>query len=170
MTSLFGGKRVLKSDARVEAYGAIDELNSWVGFVLSHISHDHLQQFLRIIQSDLFTLGGTLAGWGGDLNMVEVRVKEMEHEMDIMEKTLPKLQNFILPGGSPGGAAAHVARSVCRRAERTLVALAQQESVDPQLVKYVNRLSDLFFMLARFINKESGGEETVWTGMPRTKK
>lgn len=166
-TSLFGGKRVFKCEELVDVYGSMDELNSWVGLVVSETKFDHLRDLFVKIQSDLFTVGGSLAGWKADLSILPTRVTEMEVEIDAMEKSLPPLANFILPGGSPQAAHIHVTRSIARRVERQVVALAQRQQVDPQIIKYLNRLSDLFFMLARFINKNNHIEETVWSGIPR---
>ena len=175
LTSLFGGKRVLKCEELVDVYGSIDELNSWVGLIASQLAVPDVQQFLAIIQSDLFVIGSFFAGSRVDLDMVDGRVKEMEARIDVLEKELPKLRNFILPGGSQLGSLMHVARSICRRVERQTVALAQKsarnasasvaggENVDPVIIKYLNRLSDLFFMLARFINKQSETPEIIWT-------
>ncbi len=168
-TSLFGGKRVLKSDPQVDLYGSIDELNSYVGLVAGQTTDATTKQFLFTIQGDLLTIGSVLAGWGGNLDALVGRVDEMEKHIDDMEKTLPPLQNFILPGGSLGGSLAHVARGVARRVERQLVSYAQKSEVDERIIKYVNRLSDLFFMLARFINKNDGVTETIWSGIPRNK-
>lgn len=177
MTSLFGGKRVLKSEALVDVYGSMDELNSWVGLVISEIKHEHLRELLTKIQSDLFTIGGNLAGWKTDLSVLPTRVTEMEVEIDAMESKLMPLTNFILPGGVSSAARIHLARSVVRRVERQAVALAQKpaspagrQKVDPAMIKYLNRLSDLFFVTARFINKDNHVEEVVWSGIPRQKK
>ncbi len=169
-TSLFGGKRVLKCEQLVKVYGSIDELNSWVGLIASQITVPDVQQFLATIQSDLFTIGSTLAGWKGDLGGLNDRVKEMEARIDGMEKKLPPLKNFILPGGSTLGAYTHIARGICRKVERQAVALVQKELVDPLIIKYLNRLSDLFFMLARFINKQTNQPEVIWSGIERKKK
>ena len=163
-TSLFGGKRVLKCEELVDAYGSMDELNSWVGLIISEIKHVHLKELLMKIQSDLFTIGGNLAGWKTDLLALPTRVTEMEVEIDAMEEKLPKLTNFILPGGATAAARVHLTRSVTRRVERQVVALAQKQEVDPSIIKYLNRLSDLFFVLARFINKQENGKEIVWKG------
>lgn len=171
-TSLFGGKRVLKCEELVDVYGSIDELNSWVGLIASQLTVPDVQQFLAIIQSDLLSIGSALAGWKSDSKGValkgssgqglEERVGDMEARIDAMEDQLPPIKNFILPGGSLLGAYAHVVRSICRRVERQTVALAQKENVDPMIIKYLNRLSDLFFMLARFINKQSETPEIIW--------
>lgn len=167
-TSLFGGKRVSKSDALVDAYGSVDELNSWIGMVAAALPKSEKKEFLHKIQADLFTIGGALAGWkDADLSILPARVTEMEVEIDVMEKELPELNTFILPGGSVAGAHVHVTRSVCRRAERLLVALFQKQTVNPDIIQYLNRLSDLFFQLARFINKNAGAVETQWKGINR---
>ena len=169
-TSLFGGRRVFKNDPVVDVYGSIDELNSWVGLLASEIFQEDIQTFLHTIQSDLFTIGSTLAGWqGGKLNNLEKRATEMEERIDEMEKSLSPLTNFILPGGSPTGAHVHIVRSICRRVERQLVGLGQLQKIDGNIIKYVNRLSDLFFVLARYINKHAQVEEVAWIGIPRQK-
>jgi len=152
-TALFGGKRVSKSDPLVDLYGSVDELNSWLG--LFHDKH------LAIIQSDLFTIGSVLAGWKGNLDFIDIRVDEMEHWIDEMDTKMPPLANFILPRGQM-----NVARSVCRRVER----LAVKENADPKIIKYLNRLSDLLFTMARYINKKQNKGEIVWSGIPRSKK
>ena len=166
-TALFGGKRVLKCEELIDVYGSLDELNSWVGLVASQIKSADDHRFLSVIQSDLFTIGSVLAGWKGSLVNIEKRVPEMEKRIDVMDKDLLKLTNFILPGGSQLGAHIHVARSIARRVERQAVALSQKQTVDPVLLKYLNRLSDLFFMFARFINAQAGAEEVSWKGIPR---
>lgn len=169
-TSLFGGKRVLKCEELVDVYGSMDELNSWVGLIISEIKHAHLRELLTKIQSDLFTIGGNLAGWPADLSALPTRVTEMEVEIDAMETKLTPLTNFILPGGASQAARIHLARSVTRRVERQVVALAQKQKVDPSIIKYLNRLSDLFFVTARFINKDNHVEEVIWSGIPRQRK
>jgi len=151
-TALFGGKRVAKSNSQVELYGSIDELNSWLGLFKD--------KHLAVIQSDLFTIGSTLAGWKGNLDFIDLRVKEMEDWIDAMDKKLPPLTNFILPSGQM-----HVARNVCRRVER----LAVRSEANPQIIKYLNRLSDLLFTYARFINKKQKIKELTWSGIPRTR-
>jgi len=182
-TALFGGKRVLKCEELVDVYGSLDELNSWVGLISSQIKSADVRRFLSVIQSDLFTIGSVLAGWKGSLVNIEKRVPEMEKRIDAMEKDLPKLNTFILPGGSPLGANIHVTRSICRRVERQAVDLFQGHqgqtlkekgltlSVSDEgkkiILKYLNRLSDLFFVLARYINQKDGYKETIWVGMKR---
>jgi len=168
-TSLFGGKRVLKCEELVDVYGSIDELNSWVGFITSEFDAPDIGQFLAAIQSDLFTIGSVLAGWKGDLSELTPRIKEMEARIDLMERDLPAIRNFILPGGTHLGAHTHVARAICRRVERQIVALSQKQHVDPIILTYINRLSDLFFMLARFINVKAGHLEVIWSGINKSK-
>ena len=176
-TSLFGGKRVLKCEELVEVYGSLDELNSWIGHVASLFPSPDVKQFLQTIQSDVFTIGSTLAGWkNGDLTALESRVKEMEARIDAMEESLHPIRNFILPGGAELAAHTHITRSICRRVERQLVSLKVREVQEVQevqevregdvdvMIKYLNRLSDLFFMLARFINKQENVEEVIWNG------
>jgi cob(I)alamin adenosyltransferase len=149
-TALFGGKRVSKADPLVELYGSVDELNSWLGLFKD--------KHLRIVQGDLFTIGSILAGWHGNLDFIEPRITEMEHWIDEMDTSLPKLTNFILPTGQM-----NIARSVCRRVER----MAVRQKADPLIIKYLNRLSDLLFTYARFINKKQKAGEVVWSGIPR---
>lgn len=169
-TSLFGGKRVLKCNELVDVYGSIDELNSWIGLVAARIDESDVRFFLATIQADLFTIGGHLAGWKSDLSAVAKRVSLMEARIDTMEEVLPPLVNFVLPGGSELGATVHLARGVCRRVERQTVALHQKEAVDTNIITYLNRLSDLLFMLARFINRQQGVTEVIWQGIDRTGK
>jgi cob(I)alamin adenosyltransferase len=167
-TSLFGGKKVLKCEELVDVYGSIDELNSWLGLVISQISDRDITSFLQTIQRDLFTIGSTLAGWNGDISMFSRRVTDMEHRIDAMEKTLPPLNNFILPGGSTAGSEIHVARSICRRVERQTVSLHTHTNNDTkpfaEIIQYLNRLSDYLFMFARFVNQKEGKGEIVWNG------
>ena len=169
-TSLFGGKRVLKCEELVDVYGSIDELNSWMGRIASNLESADVRQFLSAIQSDLFTIGSHLAGWKTDLSSLPKRVNEMEARIDLLEKMLPQLRNFILPGGTPLASDIHLARAVCRRVERQTVAFSQKEDVDGKILIYLNRLSDLLFMLARFINKEEGIVEVVWSGIDQIQK
>ncbi len=157
-TALFGGKRVLKCHELVEVYGSIDELNSWLGYILTSLTDKKLNKFLTIVQSDLFSIGSTLAGWKGDITHLEKRVGEMEKLIDSLDKKLPELTNFILPGGSVAGSRLHIARSIARRVERQAVKI----HADRRIIMYLNRLSDALFILARFINKKSGLRESIW--------
>lgn len=165
-TSLFGGKRVLKCEELVDVYGSIDELNSWVGLIASQIKTKDIQEFLFLIQKDLFTIGSNLAGWKANLTVLPQRVKEMEKQIDQMEQKVGKLQNFILPGGTLLGSFIHLARAVCRRVERQTVAFFQGQTLKEKglTLMYLNRLSDLFFMFARFINKQENVQEHIWKG------
>ncbi len=163
-TSLFGGKRVLKCEELVDVYGSIDELNSWMGLIGEKLKDKSKKVFLHTIQSDLFTIGSTLAGFKGNLQLPEPRISEMEKEIDLMDKELPHLTNFILPGGCELAAHIHIARSVCRRVERQTVSLSKKQQVNPVIIKYLNRLSDLLFTLARVINKQENIREVVWSG------
>ncbi|MFZ5535597.1 MAG: cob(I)yrinic acid a,c-diamide adenosyltransferase [Patescibacteria group bacterium] len=169
-TALFGGKRVLKCEELVDVYGSIDELNSWIGMVAGVIDTADVQTFLFAIQTDLFTVGSHLAGWTADLSVLPKRVSEMEARIDVLDDTLPKLTNFILPGGTKLASEIHLARAVCRRVERQLVSLGQKQTVDPKIYVYLNRLSDLLFMLARFINHTAGVVEVTWQGIDRKAK
>jgi cob(I)alamin adenosyltransferase len=162
-TSLFGGKRVRKSEQLVEAYGTVDELNSWIGLICSETEEEHLVRLLREIQSDLFVIGAKLAGGKTDLAVLETRVTQMEVEIDAMEHTLPELNNFILPGGTSHASHIHIARNVCRRAERRIVALPETFHIHPSVIKYLNRFSDLLFVLARFINSKSQTGDVLWS-------
>ena len=167
-TSLFGGKRLTKDDLRVEAYGNVDELNSLLGTVLSEQPPDNIAKKLLRIQEELFVLGTGLAS-PGILKVKIPRVKKpfitrLEQEIDSWDKNLPKLRNFILPGGSKVGSQLHLARSVARRAERSIAALSQNEKINKNAQIYINRLSDWLFVLARYVNKLEGQEEKIWKG------
>jgi cob(I)alamin adenosyltransferase len=166
-TSLFDGTRVLKSSRRVETYGSIDELNSLLGNAIAQIRSKN--QELRIkkemekIQHDLFEVGSALAvPHAMPVNGLESRPKDFEELIDWMTGELPELKQFILPGGSRAGAAFHVCRTVARRAERQVVSLMQKEEVDTNIVIYLNRLSDLFFTVARYVNHVEKKKEIVW--------
>lgn len=182
-TSLFGGTRVPKNDARIEAYGTIDELNSTIGVARAAASPAHLpsriDETLADVQADLFEIGAHLASPGTSrFPGVDVaRIENLEHEIDAMEQELEPLKVFILPGGAPGAAALHISRTVCRRAERLVVGLvaavnvaavndaAVNDETEATLssIRYLNRLSDYLFVAARFANKEAGVEDVPWT-------
>lgn len=166
-TGLFGGDRVRKDHIRIAAYGAVDELNAFLGVSQSLNDLPHLVSLLTRIQNHLFNLGALLATPQKDrLKGMHGIQKEdiifLEQSIDELEKDLPSLKNFILPGGSPLGASLHVARTVCRRAERDIVALASHEGVEPEMIAYVNRLSDFLFVLARWVNFKKGIPEKLW--------
>ncbi len=155
-TSLYGGTRVEKADPRVEAYGAVDELNSQIGVARAHIKARKLDQILKNIQRDLWSLGGDLASELVSANVPRIskeQLDRLESVTDELNSRLPVLRRFILPGGSIAGAELHVARTVCRRAERRIVALSKVESINPEVLPYINRLSSFLFVLARAVNK-----------------
>jgi cob(I)alamin adenosyltransferase len=166
-TSLFDGTRVSKADARVDAYGEVDELNAWLGLVrASGLDRDIDEEVVRI-QHDLFALGARLAdpaskiaGRVAKAAITEDDVTRLEGVIDRLETELPPLRRFILAGGTPAGAALHVARGVCRRAERRMIAL--EPAPEGVLVRYINRLSDLLFVAARAVNHRAGVPETEW--------
>lgn len=170
-TRLANGEQVHKTHPRVEAMGDVDELNSLIGVLESHLSlDDELSPVLRRIQNDLFDLGGELAVADESYTVMTLeRISELEVILDNYNETLPPLKNFILPGGTPNAAHAHLARSTCRRSERRLVDLAQLENVNPQAVAYLNRLSDLLFVLARVLARRGGAEEVLWEQRKTTK-
>jgi cob(I)alamin adenosyltransferase len=173
-TGLFGGGRVAKTNPRVEAYGEVDELNSVIGWVLSQDVDGSVSEELLRVQADLFTIGAQLATpeertRGNKPSVPELgagRIAALERWIDAMEHFLPELRTFILPGGTPPAAALHVARTVCRRAERRVIGLAENEQLNPILIVYLNRLSDALFVAARFVNHRSGAAEQAWTGNP----
>ena len=155
-TSLYGGTRVEKADPRVEAYGAVDELNSQVGVARATIKVKKLDQILKDVQRDLWILGGDLASELVTANVPRItkeQLDRLESVTDDLNSGLPRLRRFILPGGSIAGAELHVARAVCRRAERRIVALSKVESINPEVLPYINRLSSFLFVLARAVNK-----------------
>ena len=165
-TSLFDGTRVSKSHPRVETYATVDELNSVLGEVLAFLPKAKFQKLakdIEAIQHDLFAIGSALAT-PHPLPVIglDTRPKEFEELIDAMTKKLPELKNFILPGGGKSGSQLHVARTLARRAERRLVALMEHEEVDPHIVKYLNRLSDLLFTMARFVNHQMKEKEIIW--------
>jgi len=166
-TSLFGGTRVGKDDPRVAAYGDVDELNAHLGLARAHLSDAEIDGELVRLQRDLFALGAQLADPTAQVasrtSKAVIRdgdVERLEQLIDRLDGELPPLRNFILAGGSPAGASLHVARAVCRRAERSMVAL--EPAVDPVLLKYINRLSDLLFVAARVVNQRAGAAEAIW--------
>jgi len=174
-TALVGGKRVAKDSPRIESYGTIDELNSIVGLARAFNSeklgqaeaHRYLDEVLAKIQDELFDLGSELAtpedaAYEGMYRVGAAEVKRIEETIDHCQKDLAPLKSFILPGGGKGGAFLHQCRTVCRRAERDLLRLSRKEELSEWPIKYVNRLSDLFFVLARWIAKHGGEEEVLW--------
>lgn len=167
-TGLGDGSRTVKDSLRVVALGDVDELNSVLGLLLTEPMPVELRECLTDIQHDLFDLGGELAIPGFE-NLAVEQVARLDAQLASYNETLPRLEEFILPGGSRAASIAHVARTVCRRAERALVALGRTESVRPELRQYLNRLSDLLFVLARVLNRHAGGTDVQWQ-QGRTKR
>jgi len=171
-TSLFGGGRVPKGHVRVEAFGTVDELNAVLGLSIAFMEDEGVRAMLSRIQTDLFTLGASLATPGSEdgTSRVETpllpgeRVGEMEGWIDAASEELPPLRSFILPGGTRGAAFLHHARTVCRRAERSVVRLKEAEGIDSVVLEYLNRLSDLLFMMARVENHRQGTQDVPWRG------
>jgi cob(I)alamin adenosyltransferase len=169
-TGLFGGGRVPKDHPRVAAYGDIDELNSVLGVVRATEPASLFDDVLESIQRDLFSIGGQLATPDpapvakalAKADLADSRVRELEEIIDQSETELPALRAFVLPAGTPKAAALHQARTVCRRAERTVVHLAQENPVPSQFIVYLNRLSDLLFILARLANHRGGTSDVTW--------
>jgi len=166
-TSLFDQTRVSKADPRVDAYGEVDELNAWLGFIRASGLDGDLDAVVAGLERDLFALGAQLADPSGRIaarvtkaSLSDADIARLEGLIDRLEAELPPLARFVLPGGSPAGAALHVARTVCRRAERRVVALVP--AADPAALRYLNRLSDLLFVLARVVNHRAGRPETEW--------
>lgn len=166
-TTLFGGKRVSKDALRVDAYGTVDELNACLGLVRAHDLSEPVAEWLETVQNDLFRLGADLATPLDVSSQWVVRMEQgsvdlLEQAIDQMTGDLPALENFILPGGTVAAANLHVARTVCRRAERLTVALQGVEPINPTALVYLNRLSDFLFVAARWVNLQAGESETRW--------
>lgn len=166
-TSLFGGKRVSKADLRIDTYGTVDELNSWIGVLRDQSVNQSRKEILVEIQDRLFTIGSILATEPENTkvkipSLAESDIELLENKMDEMDAILPPMRFFVLPGGHTSISFGHVARTVCRRAERLVIALSQTEKVDPLVIKYMNRLSDYLFMLCRTMAHELKAEETPW--------
>lgn len=160
-TGLGDGSRVAKDDPRVEAYGTVDELNSWLGMVLAQPCDGPVRDCLTAIQHELFDLGSELAV-PGYAAIEDAQVTALEVALDGFNADLPALEEFILPGGGPAAAACHVARTVCRRAERRVQPLVRAGTVRGQVPRYLNRLSDLLFVLARVLARRESGSEVMW--------
>jgi cob(I)alamin adenosyltransferase len=165
-TSLGDGSRVRKTDPRIEAYGSVDELNSYLGLALAGPLPDEFRPWLQEVQNDLFDLGADLSVPLDDrrerLRVTPVQVGRLEALCDLVNERLEPLRSFVLPGGSEAAARLHVARGACRRAERLAVSLAEETEVNPPALAYLNRLSDLLFILARAANAEAGAAEALW--------
>ncbi len=162
-TGLVDGERVQKNSARMEAIGAVDELNSLIGVLAAMEIPQNYQDFLLQIQHNLFNIGAGLASPTRS-TLLQETVDELEKEIDSLDAELPTLKQFILPGGTPAAANCHTARAVCRRAERRVLTLLQSEedSSDQSAMQYLNRLSDFLFVLARTLSRQNGGEEIFW--------
>lgn len=160
-TGLGDGERVNKDSARVESYGTVDELNSVIGLLLTTDLLDDVKRSLNRVQHELFDLGGELCMPGTTL-IPDNYVDGLEQDLDALNEDLPPLKDFILPGGSEAAARCHIARTVCRRAERCVVALAREETVNPISIRYLNRLSDYLFVAARVLARADGGAEVIW--------
>jgi len=167
-TGLIGGTRVEKNDVRLEAYGTVDELNAYIGLLLTYSIPQDVFAFLQIIQNELFIIGSYLAT---DSSKVEYNknsllgtdsIQRIEEHIDLLDSKLPVLNSFILPGGARDGAICHICRTVARRAERRLYDLDSAYSIGKEVLVYVNRLSDYFFVLSRFLTINAGGKEILW--------
>ncbi len=167
-TGLFGGDRVSKDSPRVEAYGTVDELNAVLGVARAFVQDSEVQSLLQHIQQELFDLGADLATpLTLTIKRAVPRIESkqtlvLEETIDRYEHELEPLTRFVLPSGIPGAAFLHLARTVCRRAERRVVSLAKIEGINPEIIRYLNRLSDLLFVLARLLNHRAGQQETLW--------
>ena len=166
-TRLFDGTQVRKNDSRVEAYGTVDELNAFIGAAAAFLQDEELRRILQDIQRDLFSVGAQLAdpkqhGKKQKSKLDPARVARLEETIDRFETELAPLRQFILAGGVPAAAMLHVSRTVCRRAERLVVALAEGVALDPLTIEYLNRLSDFLFVMARLVNQRHGQQEIPW--------
>ncbi len=167
-TGLVGGSRVRKYDIRLEAYGTVDELNSSIGVIRTFIISPEISDLLIEVQNKLFNIGSRLASdekgdeFTAQLSILDEHIAVLERAIDKFEEELPALSHFILPGGSKAAAQCHVARTICRRAERHVLELAAGTSVQPEIIKYLNRLSDFLFVLARKLNKDEDVIELPW--------
>ncbi|MCX2743386.1 cob(I)yrinic acid a,c-diamide adenosyltransferase [Mangrovivirga sp. M17] len=166
-TGILGGTRLPKSHIRIEAYGTVDELLSWIGMVRDQKVNEKRNDFLIRIQDRLFTLGSYLASDPEKSKVAipkinEQDIKDLEAEMDTMDENLPPLKNFVLPGGNQSVSYVHIARTVCRRAERAVVLLNEHQALDKKVIHYLNRLSDYLFVLSRMNSKELNATETPW--------
>ena len=168
-TGLTGGARVPKTHARVQAMGDVDELNSQLGVLLALKLPKPLRATLTRIQHELFNLGGELSMPGTAL-VKEADLLALEADVEALNRTLPPLKDFVLPGGTPAAAAAHLARAICRRAERAVWAVNEREPLNPAAPRYLNRLSDFLFVAARTLARAKGARETQWQGTSRGRR
>jgi cob(I)alamin adenosyltransferase len=168
-TGLFGGDRITKNSERIEAYGTIDELNSFIGLTITEVKSEDIKNLLQTIQNRLFTVGSDLATLLNEKNQKHnIRrvpkefFEETEKQIDKFDEQLKPLQNFIIPGGTKSAALLNICRTICRRAERRVVALNESTGIGDNIIIFLNRLSDLFFVLARYENMISGIPDTIW--------
>ena len=167
-TSLIGGTRVPKNNARIEAYGTVDELNSWIGMVRDQLDVESWISVLIEVQDRLFTIGSSLATDPEKSpktklpDLIESDIELLEKEMDSLNETLPEMRSFVLPGGHPAVSSCHIARTICRRAERRTIELGENEFVAPMVQQYLNRLSDYLFVLSRAVSQHYKANETAW--------
>jgi len=166
-TALFGGKRVSKADLRIDTYGTVDELNSWVGLLRDQPVNSGRKDILLTVQDRLFTIGSILATEPGNSKvkiplLAEEDIVFLEKQIDALDAELPPMRSFVLPGGHPSVSFGHVSRTVCRRAERLVIRLHESEPIEPMVIKYLNRLSDYLFVLARKMSHELKAEESPW--------
>jgi len=165
-TALYSGKTVSKGSLRIDAYGSVDELNSSIGVALTIVKDAKIKKELLLVQNDLFEIGSNLSGFTKSAKLkgyYQGRVGEFEKTIDRLTQKLPKLSHFILPGGVKAGAYLQVVRTVARRAERRVAELAEKETMDREVLIYMNRLSDLLFTFARYINYKEKKQEIIWT-------
>ena len=168
-TGLFGGTRISKNSPRIEAYGTVDELNSFIGLAVTEVKEDSVKSLLNKIQNRLFTVGSDLAApvSAEDQKKNIIRIpaefyEEIEKSIDLFEEKLDVLKNFVIPGGSKSASLLHICRTIARRAERKVVALSSLEQINGNIVIFLNRLSDLFFVLSRYENKVSNHPDVIW--------
>jgi len=167
-TGLLGGSRVKKYNIRLEAYGTVDELNSALGVLRSYSIPEELSDIIINVQNTLFNIGSRLASdeqgdnFTASLALSDRHIDFIEAAIDRLEDELPELKNFIIPGGDPAAASCHVARTICRRAERRIVEFSEQNKVQPEIIKFINRLSDLLFVMARKLNSVNNEQERRW--------
>ncbi len=166
-TALYGGTRISKDALQIEAIGTVDELNAYIGYAQTHIHDADLSELMERIQNHLFAVGADLATPDSHTKSTEIRItdeftSDMEKAIDRLSDELPPLTNFILPGGGTAGSLLHVARAVCRRAERCVVRLSREADINPEIIRCLNRLSDLLFVFARVVNHRSNMPEPIW--------
>ena len=163
-TSLFNGERKSKDDIRIEAYGNVDELNAFLGLLISKLNDISSKEVLMEVQKNLFDLGSMLANpnHNSKATLKEEDIEELENQIDNMNIHLPQLKTFVLPGGNEAASSAHICRTVCRRAERRTISLARENNINPITIKYLNRLSDYFFVLSRKLVYDGGDTEIQW--------